>query len=72
MSEPNRKDYIMANVDQFVIDFLYYDRSEDEDLPLDAIEEAIKAGETSVDEIAERFRSELEKAVARFNAEAKR
>lgn len=44
-----------------VSNFLYYDRKEDEDLPVGAIDEAIRTGRTSVDEIVSRFRSELER-----------
>jgi hypothetical protein len=46
-----------------VSNFLYYDRKEDEELPVGAIEEAVRSGALSVDEIVSRFRTELEKSV---------
>lgn len=56
-----RREFIIAEVSDLVDNFLYYDRKEDETLPRGSIEEAIKAGEVSVDEIVEVFRRELEK-----------
>ena len=38
-----------------VSDFLYYDRKEDEGLPVGAIEEAIRNGEVTVEEIVTIF-----------------
>lgn len=46
-----------------VSNFLYYDRKEDEELPVGAIEEAVRAGAVSVDEIVAKFRSEVERAI---------
>lgn len=54
------KDQILGTVDDLVSGFLYYDRKEDEALPRGAIEDAIAAGEVTVDEIAGKFRSALE------------
>lgn len=42
-----------------VSQFLYYDRKEDEDLPLGAIEDAVDAGILTVDELTECFRISL-------------
>lgn len=55
----NRREIIEANVKTLVARFLYYDRKEDEDLPRDAIQEAIEAGEISAHDIASLFSSEL-------------
>ena len=41
------------------VKFLYYNRKEDEELPVGAIEEAIKSGETSVAEIVSVFEKAL-------------
>lgn len=57
MSE--RKELIEATVDDLVSNFMYYDRKEDEDLPRGAIEEAIQAGEISVDDIVNLFERHL-------------
>ena len=53
------REYILRTVDNVVASFLYYDRKEDEELPRGAIEEAIEAGEITVDEIVTRFREAL-------------
>ena len=53
------RDKILNVVDDLVSDLLYYDRKEDEDLPLEAIESAIANGEISIDEIAAFFKTKL-------------
>ena len=60
----SRRDTILATVSDLVTNFVYYDRKEDEDLPEGQIEAAIDAGELSIDEIVERFRSDLTARVA--------
>lgn len=55
-----RKENILAAVSDLAINFLYYDRKEDEELPRGQIEEAIEAGEITVDEIVAKFREGLE------------
>ena len=58
--EGTRAELILdAVVPDLVGAFLYYNRKEDEDLPLGEIESAIEAGELTVDDIVERFRAEL-------------
>lgn len=57
--EPSRREHIMATIEDLVADFLYYDRKEDEDLPVGEIELAIEAGEISFDEIVDTFRAQL-------------
>ena len=47
-------------------DFLYYDRKEDEGLPVDAIEEAVYSGEITIEQILEVFRKELEQSCYEF------
>ena len=49
------RDKILATVRDLVGDFLYYDRKEDEDLPVDAIQNAIKSGVITVDDIVDSF-----------------
>lgn len=51
----SRVEAIHATVDELVSDFLYYGRKEDEILPQGQIEEAIAAGEITVDDIVARF-----------------
>ena len=55
-----KRDLILGVADDLMSRFLYYDRKEDDDLPVGAIEKAIVDGEVSVDEIVERFRAALE------------
>lgn len=58
-NQRTRREHIEANVDDLITDFLYYDRKEDETLPVGAIEEAVKAGEITAEEIVARFASRL-------------
>ena len=53
------KEIILNTVVDLVDSFLYYDRQDDEDLPLDAIQNAIANKEISVDEITTYFRTML-------------
>lgn len=46
-------------IDDMVSDLLYYDRKEDEDLPMGKIELMIKNRQTSVDEIVSVFKEKL-------------
>lgn len=57
------KDYIS----DLIIDFLYSDRKEDEDLQPGDIEGAISNGTITVDEIADHFRAELIKGINHDN-----
>lgn len=50
---------IYRTVEDLVADLLYYDRKEDENLPVGAIDAAIKAGIVTVDKMVEIFRSGL-------------
>ena len=50
---------ILNTVNDLVSTFLYYDRKEDEDLRLGQIEEAIKNGEITENEIIEKFTAVL-------------
>ena len=59
------KEIILNTVVDLVDSFLYYDRQDDEDLPLDAIQNAITNKEISVDEITTYFRAML---IERLNA----
>jgi hypothetical protein len=60
MSMPEtRRQLILYTVDDLALSFAVYDRKEDEELPSGAIEEAIAAGEITVDEIAAQFHGAL-------------
>lgn len=50
-----RKRLILMTVEDLTTDLLIYGRKEDEDLPRGEIEEALKKGEISVDEIVDQF-----------------
>jgi hypothetical protein len=50
-----RRELILVTVDDLVIDFLDYGRDEDEDLEKGEIEDAVTAGELTVEDIIERF-----------------
>jgi hypothetical protein len=51
-----RRQTILLTVSDLVIDFMYYDRKEDNSLERGEIEAAVAAGEISWDEIVEEFR----------------
>jgi len=57
---PDRRQIIFNEITDRVSDILYYQRKEDEELPVGAIEEAIAQGEITVDEIVNHFKAELE------------
>lgn len=50
---------IQNTISDLISNFLYYDRKEDEELPVGAIEDSISSGETTVDEIVSQFREEF-------------
>jgi len=65
---PNKRaprDHLAAAVLGLVADLLYYDRKEDEDLPLSAIDEMVESDAVTVDEIVDLFRRELEARLRR-------
>ena len=54
------KDQVLTAIQDLVADFLYYDRKEDEDLPMDEIERLVEEGELSIDEMVDEFQRALE------------
>jgi len=52
---------IEATIKDLVADFLYYDRKEDESLPMGEIEKEIENGNLSVSDIVNVFECELKK-----------
>lgn len=57
--EKTRRQHILDVVSDLVVNVLYYDRKEDEDLPVGAIEAAVEAGEITVAEIIGHFAIEF-------------
>jgi len=55
------KNYILATVQDLCANFLYYDRKEDDDLSAEDLEDAVKKGIVTIDEMVEEFRNQLEK-----------
>ena len=55
----NRRELIEVVTKDIIINFLYYHRKEDEDLPPGEIEDAISCGEITVEEIIDLFAQEL-------------
>lgn len=54
-AEKTRREIILQTVGDQVARFLYYARKEDDDLPVGAIEEAVRLGEITVEEIGAKF-----------------
>jgi hypothetical protein len=52
------------NIKDLIFDFLFYDRKEDEDLPLGAIEKAIEDGNFTSEDIVNLFRKHLNEALS--------
>lgn len=55
-----RREGILNTTIDLATDFLYYDRKEDQELPVGSIEESIRAGEVTVAEIVSVFRQTIE------------
>lgn len=54
------KQTILDTISDLCSDFLYYDRKGDEDLTMEQLNEAVKSGEITIDEMVEEFRKHLE------------
>ena len=61
------KDILIDTINDLVSDLLYYDRKEDEELPIGVIEKAVKDGDITVEQITETFKSKLVKTLERLN-----
>ena len=57
------KQIILDTASDLMANFLYYDRKEDEDLPIGVIEQTIRDGEITVDEIVSIFRQGIEESI---------
>lgn len=57
----SRRVTIQNTVTDLVANLFYYARKEDEDLPVGGIQEAVAAGEITVDEIVAQFADEVRK-----------
>lgn len=56
----DKKEQILDAVDDLVASFLYYDRQNDEDLPVGEIEQALNRNSLTIEDIVIRFREGLE------------
>ena len=59
MNTSDKRELILNTVEDLVSSFLYYDRKDDEDLPMNVIETAIQNGEITIEEIVDRFKFHL-------------
>ncbi len=61
MSEENEKirELIFSRISDCVLDLMYYDTKEDEELPKGAIEKCVQDGIISYEEMAKKFKDEL-------------
>lgn len=60
MYKHSLKSRISNCIYDLVTSFIYYDRKEDQYLPLGDIEHAIESGEITIDEMVDEFRKHLE------------
>jgi hypothetical protein len=58
-----RRAHIEATLNDMIVDLFYYDRKEDENLPIGAIEAAVLAGEITETEIIEQVTERLREAL---------
>ena len=65
MNNEETKELIFGSVGDLVSNFLYYNRKEDEDLPVGKIEELIGDKTISIDDLVERFRQALLENICR-------
>jgi dTDP-4-amino-4,6-dideoxygalactose transaminase len=54
------KHRILETINDLCINFLYYDRKEDNELSIEELNEAVKSGEITIDEMVAEFRKHLE------------
>jgi hypothetical protein len=54
------KETILSKIEDLCSNFLYYDRKNDEDLTAKQLEEAVKSGKITIDEMVAKFRKHLE------------
>lgn len=54
------KQTILDTISDLCLDFLYYDRKGDEGLTMEKLNEAVKNGEITIDEMVAEFRKHLE------------
>lgn len=54
------KEIILNTVDDLCSSFLYYNRKEDEELSFQQLYQAVKTGEISIEDIVDRFKTNLE------------
>ena len=57
----SKKEYLMGAVDDLVLDLVYYNRKEDEDLSREDVDEMFRNGEVTPKEIIDAFSKELNK-----------
>lgn len=55
------KQIILDTISDLCSNFLYYDRKEDEQLSREQLNDAVRFGEITIDEMVEEFRSNLER-----------
>lgn len=54
------KETILIKIQDLVIDFVYYDRKECEDLSRDDLMNSVESGKVTIDEMVAEFRKHLE------------
>ncbi len=59
----NYKEAVLGLVGDIVSDLLYYNRKDDEDIPVGYIEEAIKNKYLTIDDMIEEFKTQLYKNI---------
>jgi hypothetical protein len=63
------KELILGTIGDFIPDFLYYDRTDDSELPRWVIEDAIERGLVTIPEMVERFELALKEGLLAYKNE---
>lgn len=63
MSERDVKSLILDTFTDYISNFMFYDRHEDEELPYGAIENAISDGKITIDDLCDKLREQLTTSV---------
>lgn len=63
MNNEDSKEMIFNIIEDSILDLLVYDRKEDEDCPREFIENAVKSGIITIDEMVDKFKEGLYKSI---------
>ena len=57
------RELILVQIRDLVKDLLYYDRKDDEKLPVGAIDQAVKSGDITIEDMVREFKRSLQEGI---------